>query len=128
LHTARESALPAPTIVHLPGDEGSAQLRQAPVHALSQQTPSTHRFELHSPAAVQLCPFCFFPQVPLLQAIPLSQSASVVQVTVQAPSAHMKGEQLVRPGARHVPRPSQVAAVLSRVPEQAGGAHSVSTG
>jgi hypothetical protein len=39
--TARGSALPAAMATQRPGVPGSAQLRQAPVQALSQQTPST---------------------------------------------------------------------------------------
>jgi len=70
LHTARVSAFPVPTIVHLPRDDGSAQLRQAPVQALSQQTPSTHCPDLHSAALPQLWPFCLGPQVWLTQAMP----------------------------------------------------------
>jgi hypothetical protein len=41
LHTMRGSAFPAATATHWPGDDGKAQLRQAPVHELAQQTPST---------------------------------------------------------------------------------------
>ena len=47
----RGSEFPAATIVHLPIDPASAQLRQPPVQALSQQTPSTHCPDLHSPGA-----------------------------------------------------------------------------
>jgi hypothetical protein len=60
--------------------------------------------------------------------MPTSQSLSTLQVIVHAPAVHRNGEQFVRPGARQVPRPSQVAAVLRRVPEQTGAAHCVSTG
>jgi hypothetical protein len=128
LHVARGSAFPAPTIVHFPGDDASAQLRHAPVQALSQHTPSTHCPDLHSLALPQLCPICLGPQVPFTQAMPTSQSASVWQLTVQAPDEHMKGVQFVSPGARQVPSPSHVAAVLRRLPEQTGATHWVSTG
>ena len=40
--TPRGSALPAAIDVHLPSADASAQLRQAPVQAVSQQMPSTH--------------------------------------------------------------------------------------
>jgi hypothetical protein len=110
-------------MVHLPGDEGRAQLLQAPVHALSQQTPSTHWPDLHSLALLQLCPFCLGPQVWFTQAMPLSQSSSVLQEMVQDAAVQRKGEQFVRPGARQVPRPSQVAAVFSRFPAQTGAMH-----
>jgi hypothetical protein len=39
--TPRGSALPAAIATQRPGEPGSAQLRQAPVQALSQQIPST---------------------------------------------------------------------------------------
>ena len=47
-HTPRGSTLPAAIEVHLPGVDGSEQLRQAPVQAVSQQTPSTQWVERHS--------------------------------------------------------------------------------
>jgi hypothetical protein len=128
LHTARESAFPLPIIVHLPRDDGSAQLRQAPAQALSQHTPSTHCPDLHSLALPQLCPFCLGPQVRFTQAMPWSHSSSVLQMMVQAAAVQRKGEQFSSPGARHVPRPSQVAAVFRRFPEQTGAMHWVSTG
>ena len=46
--TPRGSALPAGIAVHLPGADASEQLRQAPVQAMSQQTPSTQWVERHS--------------------------------------------------------------------------------
>jgi hypothetical protein len=45
LHMALGSALPAGMGVHFPGVEFWLQLRQAPVHALSQQRPSTQKFD-----------------------------------------------------------------------------------
>jgi hypothetical protein len=113
---ARGSAFPAPIGVHLPGEDGNAQLRHAPVHALSQQTPSTHWPDLHSLGLPQLWPFCLGPQVPFTQAMPASHSLSALQLTVHAPAEHAKGEQLVSAAARQVPSPSQVAALLSRFP------------
>jgi hypothetical protein len=123
----RTSGLPAATATHLPGIIGSAQVRQAPVQALSQQTPSTQWLEAHSLASVQVWPFCLGPQVLLTQAIPVSQSRSVWQVVVQAPLPQRNGWQLVTSGGRQVPSPSQVPAVLSLLtPEQAAGRHGVS--
>ena len=49
----RGSGVPMATGMHRPGAEASAQLRQGPVQALSQQTPSTHCWLAHSVLAVQ---------------------------------------------------------------------------
>jgi len=58
---------------------------QVPVHALSQQKPSTQLPFRHSVAEVQASPFAFLPtQVPLEQVFPVRQSPSVVQVVLQA--------------------------------------------
>ncbi len=88
LQVVRGSALPTATRVHLPCDPGSPQLRQAPVQALSQQTPSTHWPDLHSLPALQTWPFCLGPQLWLTQLMPVSQSLSALQTLVQAPTLH----------------------------------------
>jgi hypothetical protein len=75
---------PAATSVQWPGELVRLQLRQAPVQALSQHTPSTHWFEAHSLEAAQMCPRGLGPQLPLVQAAGGSQSASTLQVLVQA--------------------------------------------
>jgi hypothetical protein len=72
--------------MHLPSDEGSAQLWQAPVQAVSQQTPSTQKLLAQSEAAAQVWPFCLGPQLPLTQAMPAWQSASEAQPVPQAPA------------------------------------------
>jgi hypothetical protein len=77
--------------VQRPSDADSEQLRQAPVQAWSQQTPSTQWFFRHSLDAVHGWPSILGPQVPLTQAIPVSQSALVVQVSVQAPFRQVNG-------------------------------------
>jgi hypothetical protein len=45
--------LPAGIGVHLPMEDGSAQLRHAPMHESAQQTPSTQLPDWHSPALAQ---------------------------------------------------------------------------
>jgi hypothetical protein len=52
-HCARGST-PSGTIEHLPGEVGSAHDSHVPLHALSQQTPSTQKPEEHSAAELQL--------------------------------------------------------------------------
>ena len=81
----RESALPSGRFVQRPFDDGSAQLRQAPVHAWSQQTPSTQKFDAHSSLPLQACPGCLGPQLPFTQALPGWQSLSAVHGTLQLP-------------------------------------------
>jgi hypothetical protein len=65
--TLRGSAAPAGSGVHLPIEEGSAQLRQAPMQASAQQTPSTQKLLLHSLAAAHGCPSDLGPQLPFWQ-------------------------------------------------------------
>jgi hypothetical protein len=86
MQTPRGSTAPSGDGVHLPIDDGSAQLRQAPPHASSQQTPSTQNVLTHSPPPAQGCPFGLGPQLPALQTCPPTQSASLPQRAMQAPS------------------------------------------
>jgi hypothetical protein len=88
LQMGRGSALPTATMVHLPWEPGSPQLRQAPVQAFSQQNPSTHWPEVHSVPALQAWPFCLGPQLWERQLWPVSQSESTLQNVVQAPYWH----------------------------------------
>jgi hypothetical protein len=86
VQVVRGSSLPAATEVHLPSDDSSAQLRQAPWQASAQQTPSTQKLLAHSEACAQVWPFCLGPQLPCTQAWPATQSASLVQRVLQAPA------------------------------------------
>jgi hypothetical protein len=79
MQTLRGSAAPAGSGSHLPIDDGSAQLRQAPAQASAQQTPSTQKPLVHSSAPLHGDPFDFGPQLPLWQNWPLTQSASLAQ-------------------------------------------------
>jgi hypothetical protein len=112
--------------VQRPSDADSEQLRQAPVHAWSQQTPSTQWFFWHSLDAVHGWPSIFGPQVPLTQAMPTSQSALLAQVSVHAPFRQANGWHSCMAGSWQVPRPSQVAFVIWRLPVQLEGLHSTS--
>ena len=85
------STFPAPTVTQWPGELARSQLRQVPVQALSQQTPSTQKFEAHSLAPLQLWPGVLGPQLLLTQAVPTSQSPPVWHEVVQAPSTQAKG-------------------------------------
>jgi hypothetical protein len=123
VQTLRGSAAPFGTGVQRPIDDGSAQLRQAPPHAPSQQTPSTQKLLMHSLAAAHGWPFGLAPQLPFASQIwPSTQSASLVHLGMQAPSRQRYGAQPCTPGVRHVPRPLHVPAVLRRSPPLHDGA------
>jgi hypothetical protein len=77
--TWRGSAAPAGSGAHLPIDDGSAQLRQAPPQASAQQTPSTQKPLMHSSAPPHGEPLDLGPQLPFWQNWPLTQSASLAQ-------------------------------------------------
>ncbi len=60
------------------------QLTQAPVQATLQQNPSAQNFEAHCEPAVQTAPIGLGPQLPFTHLMPLAQSASAVQLALQA--------------------------------------------
>jgi hypothetical protein len=114
LQTPCGSAPPAAIDVQVPSEPGTAQLRQAPVQVVSQQTPSAQCALTQSASAVQDWPFTFCPQVPtvapvgIVQLCPGAHSVWLEQDSVQAPFAQAKFPQLKVLAARQVPRPSQV--------------------
>jgi hypothetical protein len=108
----RGSLDPAGIGVQVPIAVDSAQVRQLPVQAESQQTPSTQKPLVHSPAAPHDCPFGFRPQLPFWQDWPLTQSASDEQRLRQAPPEQRKGAHPSSPCGRQTPTPSQVPAVF----------------
>lgn len=63
----RASALPTGIDEQVPSAVDSAQVRQAPVQELEQQTPSTQCPLPHSVAAMQGWPSAFGPQLPATQ-------------------------------------------------------------
>src|SRR5687767_85633 len=65
---------PAAAGEHLPAWPATLQAMQRPEQGMSQQTPSMHWLEVHSPARPQAAPFAFL----LAQVIPL-QNAAVTQ-------------------------------------------------
>ena len=88
LQMPRLSRLFAVTGVHVPRVEASAQLWHAPAQAWLQQTPSTQKPDAQSEAIVQVPPSCLGPQLWFTHAMPVVQSASVVQLGLQVPEAH----------------------------------------
>jgi hypothetical protein len=78
-----------------------------------------------SPAAAQGWPFVFLPQLPFWQAMPVTQSLSLAQRLMQAPSLHRNGAQFCIPGGRQLPRPLHVPAVFSRSPLHDGAVQTI---
>ena len=114
--------------MHLPSVAVSEQLRHEPVHAVSQQTPSTQWALTQSASALHALPSLILPQDLFMQACPGSQSASTRHDVLQSPSRHRLGLQLATPGGVHVPRPSQTPGRLRRTaPAHMGARQRVST-
>jgi hypothetical protein len=135
MQTPCGSAPPAAIDVQVPSEPGTAQLRQAPVQVVAQQTPSAQCPFTQSVSVVQVWPSTFCPQVPtvppagIVQLCPGAQSAWVEQYSVQAPLAQAKFPQLNVFAVRQVPRPSQVCVDLPEVRStQTAGPQAVLTG
>ena len=93
------SVAPGAAAVHLPCIPGTLQLRHAPAHAFSQQTPSMHCPDSHSAApSAQGCPSFFLPHWPTVIWLtevathrwPGWQSPSVRQVGLHAPIGQLR--------------------------------------
>ena len=76
---------PAATAEQVPGVPASAHDRQVPVHAVPQHTPCSQNPELHSPAAPQVAPIGFLPQLLVMQVLGALQSVLPPQVVRQVP-------------------------------------------
>ena len=118
--------MPCVSGVHVPRDDASAQLRHAPPHASLQHTPSVQKPDAQSVPFVHVPPGFLSPQLWATQAMPATQSASVVHVGLQAPDTQRYGVQSCTPGGLHVPTPSQVPAVSSLSPAHDGRTQIVS--
>ncbi len=81
LSTQTPCGSPAPigTGAHVPSDVDRAQLRQLPVQAVAQQTPSAQNPLPHSVPAEHGWPSALGPQLPFTQVWPATQSASLAQ-------------------------------------------------
>jgi len=121
-------ATPAPTGEQVPVVPDSAQDRQVPVQAVSQQTPCAQKPETQDAAAVQAAPGGSLPQLPLLQTLGETQSLSPEHVALQAMLAQVNGSHLAVVAGRQVPAPSQVRACVSVEPVQDGDPQVVPAG
>jgi hypothetical protein len=81
--------------------------------ALTQQTPSVQKPLWHWMPWVHAAPFIFKPQLLLAQVFGVTQSASLVQVVLQASVAQMKVSQVWVAGVMQAPSPSQVEAGMT---------------
>lgn len=139
LQPFRGSAAPLATFTHWPGVPGRLQLRQAPPHSFSQQTPSMHWLDSHSLASVQGRPGFPFPQRPVVVEFtavgthwwPVWQSASLRHELLQVPFEleQRNGEQSITWASRQVPCPSHTRGVFwVRLAAQVAAAHGVFSG
>jgi hypothetical protein len=109
---ARGSRVPERTGVQVPRAPAEAQYWQRPAQAVLQQTPSTQLPLAHWSPLVQVWPLPRGPQLPLLQTLGATQSASAVQLCLQPPSWQMKGAQSSGWPLTHSPSPSHSEAPI----------------
>jgi hypothetical protein len=110
--------------VQAPALPGSAHDRQVPVHALAQQIPCSQKPDWHSTALPQVPPGGFLPQLPLMQLLGATQSASLAQMTRHLPSVPQPNGAHDCPGVdKHTPAPSHRNADVSVEPVHAWGLH-----
>jgi hypothetical protein len=82
---------------------------QLPAHAVLQQAPWAQMVLAHSPPSPQIAPSGLSPHDPPLQTPGGAQSASAVQVDLQAATPQRNGKHDVAGGVTQVPAPSQLA-------------------
>jgi hypothetical protein len=105
-------------LLQAPTEPATAQERQVPAQAVSQQTPCAQLPELHSAPPVHAAPIDFRPQLPLLQELGEAQSAAVEHVILHAPEPHAYGAQVDEVTVWQVPVPLQVRAGVKVDPVQ----------
>jgi hypothetical protein len=93
----------------VPGLPGSAQDMHLPVQAVAQHVPWAQMVLRQSLPAKQLAPSGLRPHDPPVQVPGGAQSASLVQMDLQALTPQVKGKHEADRGVAQVPAPSQVA-------------------
>ena len=101
---------------HVPGVPTSAHDRQLAEQSVMQQTPWVQNPLLQSSATAQLAPGGRLPHEPPSQTLGGAQSASAVQVDLQAATPQRYGKQEVAAGVTHAPAPSHADAGVSVTP------------
>jgi hypothetical protein len=129
-HIALGSATPDGTLVQVPTAPPTVQLRQLPVQASLQHTPSAHTPDTHSGPDPQELPLGFFPQMLFWHWFGGMHWAVASHEGKQAPVALLQrnGEQAWLAPGRQVPLPSQNEAATALSPLQDGEAHWVVAG
>jgi hypothetical protein len=101
LHTSCGSGTPSGTVVHRPSEAARLHALHASVQAALQQMPCAQKPDWHSPAPLQSDPFGFLPHEPATQKLPVTQSASLVQLAKQALPLQANGLHVRDGGATH---------------------------
>jgi len=115
---------PAGTSRQVPAEPARPHDRQLPEQAVRQQVPCSQKPLEHSAAPVQVAPFGRLPQLPPVQTLGATQSASAVQVPRHVPVVpHLYAPQLAALDVPHVPAPSHVRAGVNVVPLHVDAAH-----
>jgi hypothetical protein len=86
------SCVPTSTLVQRPGALAIEQLWHAPVQASLQHTLSTQKPVRHWSFELHVAPIADLPQLPLVQRLGETQSASLLQVERQVVAPHRNGE------------------------------------
>jgi hypothetical protein len=94
---------------------GSAHDLHVPAQAVLQQTPWTQTPLAHSMPSPHAAPSGLSPHEPALQTPGGAQSASAVQVDLQAAAPHRNGKHELAAGIAHVPAPSHAPAGVNVV-------------
>ena len=99
----------------VPSRPGWLQVRQAPVHATLQHSPSAQNPDAHSLPLLQTAPRGLGPQLPETHWTPLTQSEADAQVETHllVAGSHPKGAQMVAGPGLQRPWPSQTLTSLT---------------
>lgn len=121
------SAPPAGMLLQVPSIPWSAQLLHTPVHAPSQQTPSTHWPVLHSSPLAQAPPLSLRPHSPISQRRDGMHWPSSIHELKQSvpPALHTYGLHSRRTPAAQVPSPLHVDCPVALPAAQAAAAQTV---
>jgi hypothetical protein len=107
-HWPAGSVPPIGTAAHVPALPSRPHDMQLPVQSVLQQVPWAQMALLHSVPSPQIAPSGFRPHDPAVQTPGGAQSASAVQVDLQAAMPQRNGKHVAADGVTQVPAPSQL--------------------